>query len=45
MKNQNKTRGYYLKEFEHFDGEYDVTFNILDCKFKSFKKKRVLNII
>ena len=33
MENQNKTRGYYLKEFEHFDGEYYITFNILNINF------------
>ena len=25
-----KTKNYYLKQFTLFDGEYDVTFNILD---------------
>ena len=30
---QSKTNQYYLKEFEHFDGEYYVTFNILDINF------------
>lgn len=27
---ENKIKNYYLKEFSLFDGEYDVTFNILD---------------
>ena len=27
---ENEIRNYYLKEFSLFDGEYDVTFNILD---------------
>lgn len=25
-----ETKNYYLKQFTLFDGEYDVTFNILD---------------
>lgn len=25
-----QTKNYYLKQFTLFDGEYDVTFNILD---------------
>ena len=27
---ENKIKNYYLQEFSLFDGEYDVTFNILD---------------
>ncbi len=27
---ENEIKNYYLKEFSLFDGEYDVTFNILD---------------
>lgn len=31
MKTEEKeVKNYYLKEFSLFDGEYDVTFNILD---------------
>lgn len=31
MKTEEKEiRNYYLQEFSLFDGEYDVTFNILD---------------
>ena len=26
-------RKYYLSEFSYFDGEYDVTFNIVDVDF------------
>lgn len=37
MKTQSKTqeneRKYYLSEFSYFDGEYDVTFNIVDVDF------------
>ena len=25
-----ETKNYYLKQFTLFEGEYDVTFNILD---------------
>ena len=28
------TRKYYLKEFSYFDGEYDITFNIVDINFE-----------
>lgn len=28
------TRNYYLKEFQYFDGEYDITFNIVDINFE-----------
>lgn len=31
MENENKK--FYLSEFSYFDGEYDVTFNILDVNF------------
>ena len=27
-------RKFYLSEFSYFDGEYDVTFNIIDVKRK-----------
>ncbi len=27
---ENEIKNYYLKEFSLFNGEYDVTFNILD---------------
>ena len=30
MKTEEEIKNYYLKEFSLFDGEYDVTFNILD---------------
>lgn len=37
MKTQSKTqeneRKYYLSEFSYFDGEYDITFNIVDVDF------------
>ncbi len=37
MKEENKTREnermYYLSEFSYHDGEYDVTFNIVDVDF------------
>lgn len=34
MINQNKNENqYYLKEFKLFDGEYDITFNIVDVNF------------
>lgn len=37
MKTQSKTqeneRKFYLSEFSYFDGEYDVTFNIVDVDF------------
>jgi len=29
-KEEKEVKNYYLKEFSLFDGEYDVTFNILD---------------
>lgn len=28
------TRKYYLKEFYYFDGECDITFNIVDINFE-----------
>ena len=31
---------YYLKEFKHFDGENDITFNIIDVK----KKKKTIHL-
>lgn len=27
------SRSYYLKEFQYFDGECDITFNIVDIDF------------
>ncbi len=30
---QENERKYYLSEFTYFDGEYDITFNILDVDF------------
>lgn len=37
MKTQSKTqeneRKYYLSELSYFDGEYDITFNIVDVDF------------
>lgn len=37
MKTQSKTqeneRKYYLSEFSYFDGENDITFNIVDVDF------------
>ena len=38
--NQNKTNQYYLKEFELFDGEYDVKFNIFEINFE----KHTINV-
>ena len=32
-KTQENERKYYLLEFSHYDGEYDVTFNIVDVDF------------
>ncbi len=29
------TRNYYLKEFQYFDGECDITFNIVDINFEN----------
>lgn len=31
--NQENERKYHLSEFSYFDGEFDVTFNILDVNF------------
>lgn len=31
--NQENERKYYLSEFSYFDGEYDITFNIVDIDF------------
>ena len=31
MENENKK--FYLSEFTYFDGEYDITFNIIDVDF------------
>ena len=28
-----ETRNYYLKEFQYFDGECNITFNIVDINF------------
>ncbi len=32
-KSQENKRKFYLSEFSYFDGEYDVTFNIIDVDF------------
>ena len=31
--NQENERKFYLMKFSYFDGEYDVTFNIVDIDF------------
>ena len=30
MNTKEEIKNYYLKEFSLFDGEFDITFNILD---------------
>lgn len=30
---ENESRKYYLSEFSYDDGEYEITFNILDVSF------------
>ena len=30
---QENERKFYLSEFSYFDGEYDITFNIIDIDF------------
>ena len=35
-----ETKNYYLKEFQYFDGENDITFNIVDIN----TEKMVINI-
>lgn len=30
---QENERKFYLSEFSYFDGEYDITFNIIDVNF------------
>lgn len=30
---QENERKFYLSEFSYFDGEYDITFNIIDVDF------------
>ena len=30
---ENESRKYYLSEFSYDDGEYEITFNILDVDF------------
>lgn len=30
---ENEVRKYYLSEFSYDDGEYEITFNILDISF------------
>lgn len=30
---QENERKYYLSEFSYFDGEFDITFNIIDVDF------------
>ena len=32
-KGKKENRKFYLFEFSYFDGEYDITFNILDVDF------------
>lgn len=32
---ENEERKYYLSEFSYDDGEYEITFNILDISFVS----------
>lgn len=32
-KSQENERKFYLSEFSYFDGEYDITFNIVDVDF------------
>lgn len=32
-KTQENERKFYLSEFSYFDGEFDVTFNIIDVDF------------
>lgn len=32
-KPQENERKYFLSEFSYFDGEYDITFNIIDIDF------------
>lgn len=34
IEEKEESKNYYLKEFSLFDGEYDVTFNILDINFE-----------
>lgn len=36
---ENEIKNYYLKEFSLFDGECDVTFNILDVDTDKSKCK------
>lgn len=31
--NQENERKFYLSEFSYFDGEYEITFNIIDVDF------------
>ena len=33
LSTQENERKFYLSEFSYFDGEYDVTFNIVDIDF------------
>lgn len=30
---ENESRNYYLSEFSYDDGEYEITFNIVDISF------------
>lgn len=34
IEEKEESKNYYLKEFSLFDGEYDVTFNIIDINFE-----------
>ena len=31
---ESENRKFYLSEFSYFDGEYEITFNILDVDFE-----------
>ena len=33
-KKESETKKYYLKEFEYFDGESFITFNIVSINFE-----------
>ncbi len=33
VQNQEDSRKYYLSEFSYDDGEYEITFNIIDVNF------------
>jgi len=41
LKNEiQNTRKYYLREFQYFDGECDITFNIVNINFD----KKTINV-